>query len=61
MTCLCPSNLFFTFDKTKLTEFAKFYQSEFRLISLVMLDDQLETYIIDMCKSLEFSYLKGKK
>jgi hypothetical protein len=26
---------------------------------MVMLDNQLETYIIDMCRSVEFAYLNG--
>lgn len=59
MTCLCPSNLFSTFDKEKLMEFAKFHPSGFFLTSLVMLDNQLETYTIDMRTSVEFSSLKG--
>ncbi|XP_058733557.1 uncharacterized protein LOC131605187 [Vicia villosa] len=59
MVCLCPSNLFSTFDKAKLMEFAKFYPSEFCPTSLVMLDNQLETYIIDMRTSAEFASLKG--
>ncbi|XP_058783530.1 uncharacterized protein LOC131658224 [Vicia villosa] len=59
MVCLCPSNLFFTFDKAKLMEFAKFYSSEFCPTSLVMLDNQFETYIIDMRMSAEFASLKG--
>ncbi|CAI8612369.1 unnamed protein product [Vicia faba] len=59
MACLCLSNLFSTFDKTKLIEFVKFYPSDFCHTSLVMLDNQLETYIIDMRTSVEFSSLKG--
>jgi hypothetical protein len=59
MTCLCPTNLFSAFDKAKLIEFAKFYPSEFCSTSLAMLDNQLETYIIDMRRSVEFASLKG--
>ncbi|KAL5160757.1 Zinc finger MYM-type protein 1 [Glycine soja] len=59
--CLNPTNLFSTFDKARLIEFAKFYPSEFSAINLVMLDNQLETYIIDMRSNVEFSSLKGIK
>ena len=48
MTCLCPTNLFSSFDKAKLIEFSKFYPSEFCSSSLAMLDNQLETYIISV-------------
>jgi hypothetical protein len=59
MTCLCPTNLFSSFDKTKLIEFAKFYPTECCPTRLVMLDNQLETYIVDMRRSVEFASLKG--
>jgi hypothetical protein len=59
MTCLCPTNLFSSFDKAKLIEFAKFYPTEFCPTRLVMLDNQLETYIVDMRRSVEFASLKG--
>ena len=59
--CLNPTNLFSTFDKARLIEFAKFYPSEFSAINLVMLDNQLETYIIDMRSNVEFLSLKGIK
>ena len=58
MDCLNPTNLFSTFDKARLIEFAKFYPCEFSVINLVMLDNQLETYIIDMRNNVEFSSLK---
>jgi hypothetical protein len=59
MECLSPTNLFSSFDKAKLIEFAKFYPSEFSPTALVFLDSQLETYISDMRKSVEFASLKG--
>jgi hypothetical protein len=59
MTYLCPINLFSTFDKEKLIKFAMFYSSEFCSTSLVMLDNQLETYIIDMRRGVEFASLNG--
>ncbi|KAG5087926.1 hypothetical protein JHK86_000538 [Glycine max] len=61
MDCLNPTNLFFAFDKARLIEFTKFYPCEFSAIKLVMLDNQLETYIIDMRSNVEFSSLKGIK
>lgn len=59
MECLCPNNSFSKFDKAKLIEFAKFYPIEFSPTSLVLLDSQLETYIFDMHRSVEFASLKG--
>jgi len=59
MECLCPKNSFSKFDKEKLIEFAKFYPIEFSPTSLVFLDNQLATYIVDMRRSYEFAYLKG--
>ncbi|KRH32516.1 hypothetical protein GLYMA_10G055700v4 [Glycine max] len=61
MDCLNPTNLFSAFDKARLIEFAKFYPCEFSAINLVMLDNQLETYIIDMRSNVELSFLKGIK
>ncbi|KAH1192999.1 Zinc finger MYM-type protein 1 [Glycine max] len=61
MDCLNPTSLFSSFDKARLIEFAKFYPYEFSAINLVMLDNQLETYIIDMRSNVEFSSLKGIK
>ena len=61
MDCLNPTNLFSTFDNARLIEFAKFYPCEFSAINLVMLNNQLETYIIDMRNNIEFSSLKGIK
>jgi len=55
---LFESNQFILyFDKARLIEFTKFYPCELYIIHLVMLDNQLETYIIDMHCNLEFSSL----
>lgn len=59
MTCLSPTILLSTFDKENLIEFVKFYLLELCPISLVMLVNQLETYIIDMRNNIEFAFLKG--
>jgi hypothetical protein len=55
MECLCPNNSFSKFDTTKLIEFATFYPIEFCPNSLKLLDSQLETYIFDMRRSVEFA------
>ncbi|KAJ9541079.1 hypothetical protein OSB04_027585 [Centaurea solstitialis] len=59
MACLNPSNSFSAFDKNKVIDFARFYPNDFSEIELLMLDDQLETYILDMQTSADFSDLKG--
>ena len=58
MTCLNTTNLFSTFDKASLIDFVGFYPYDFSSIDLVMLDNQLETYIIDLCRNVEFASLK---
>jgi hypothetical protein len=50
--------LFSVFDKTKLIEIAKFYPNKFCLTKLMMLGNQLETYIIYMGRRVEFASLK---
>ncbi|XP_060974064.1 uncharacterized protein LOC115695026 [Cannabis sativa] len=50
---------FSAFDKRKLIHFAEYYPKDFSTIELLALDDQLETYIIDMRSSDEFMGLKG--
>jgi len=59
MACLSPTNKFSAFDKTRVMEFANFYPREFSPIELLMLDDQLENYIIDVRSDDEFASLKG--
>ena len=59
MACLNPTNLFYAFDKERLVEFAKFYPREFSSTDLVMLGNQLETYIIDIRSNVGFASLKG--
>ncbi|KAG4996810.1 hypothetical protein JHK85_028249 [Glycine max] len=41
-----------------LIDFVGFYPYDFSSIDLVMLDNQLETYIIDLCRNVEFASLK---
>jgi hypothetical protein len=48
VTCLNPSNSFSTFNKEKLIRLAYFYPNEFSIVDLMVLGDQLDTYIIDI-------------
>ena len=59
VTCLSPSDSFFDFDKEKLVSLAQFYPKEFSSLELMILYDQLDSYIIDMHSSIEFSKLLG--
>ncbi|XP_071722638.1 uncharacterized protein [Rutidosis leptorrhynchoides] len=59
MACLNQHNSFSAFEKDKLIQFAKFYPCEFSRTDLIIFDNQLETYIIDMRDNDEFSSLKG--
>ena len=59
MACLNPCDSFIAFEKQKLLRLAQFYPQDFSPIELMILNDQLETYIIDMRSSSEFSELKG--
>ncbi|KAL7258693.1 hypothetical protein ACSBR1_004745 [Camellia fascicularis] len=44
-------------NKKKLIHLAEFYSKEFSSMELMVLNDQLDTYIIDMISSSEFSRL----
>ena len=59
MTCLNPSNSVLAFDKSKLIRLAQFYPNDYSRMEIMILDDQLETYILDMQTSSDFSNLKG--
>ena len=59
MACLNPSDSFLAFDIQKLTRLAKFYPSDFSEIDVLALDNQLQTYIVDMRSNDEFLELKG--
>jgi hypothetical protein len=48
-----------TFNKEKLIHLALFYPSEFSLVDLMVLGDQLDTYIIYLRGDDEFSGIKG--
>ncbi|GMP43959.1 hypothetical protein CsSME_00013118 [Camellia sinensis var. sinensis] len=59
VACLNPSNSFSSFDRKKLIHLEKFYPKEYSSLELMVLNDQLDTYIIDMLSSSEFSMLNG--
>ena len=59
MTYLNPNDSFFVFNKEKLICLAHFYLNEFSIIDLMVLSDQLDTYIINLCNDDEFSDIKG--
>ena len=59
MACLNPSDSFLAFDIQKLTCLAKFYPSDFFETNILALDNQLQTYIVDMHSNDEFLELKG--
>jgi len=61
MECLRLKNSFSIFDKAKLIQFAKFYPIELCPISLKFFDNQLETYIVNMHRNVEFASLKGTR
>ncbi|XP_028553763.1 zinc finger MYM-type protein 1-like [Dendrobium catenatum] len=58
IACLNPSNLFCAFNKEKLIKMANLYPSDFTPSDLMILDNQLETYIMDMRLDVQFSLLK---
>ncbi|XP_074592435.1 uncharacterized protein LOC141848289 [Curcuma longa] len=59
IACLCPQNSFLAFDKQKLLKLTEFYSQDFSRFDLLILDDQLETYICDMRSNKAFQGLKG--
>ena len=59
MACLNPTKSFFAFDKHKLIRLAEFYPYDFSATDLMVLDIQLQNYIVDMRLSEDFLELKG--
>ena len=59
MACLSPNDTFLAFDKNRLIQFAKYYPEDFSDIELMVLDDQLQTYIMDVRVSKQFLGLKN--
>jgi hypothetical protein len=58
ISCLSLNDLFASFNKEKLLHLTQFYSNDFSAFQLVILDNQLETYIFDMRSSDEFATLK---
>lgn len=56
---MSPDDSFTAFNKEKFLHLAQFYLNDFLAIQLITLDNQLETYIIDMHSSDEFATFKG--
>ena len=59
VACLSLDNLFCAYDRQKLIRLAEFYPYDFSSMDLMMLDNQLQNYIIDIRSSIEFSELQG--
>ena len=57
MSCLSPSNSFYNFDQKQLVHFAEYYPYDFSSFQLQLLSSQLDTYIVDMRSSSDFSDL----
>jgi len=60
VACLSPNDSFSTFNKEKLIRLAFFffYPSEFSIVDLMILGDQLDTYIIDLVVMMSSLVLK---
>ena len=57
MTCLNPRNSSLNFNKRKLIRLAQFYPNDYFEMAIMILDNQLETYILDMQTQSYFSNL----
>jgi hypothetical protein len=59
IACLCPQDSFSSFDKKSLIRLAELYPLDYSPVDLVVLHDQLGTYIFDMRSNKEFEGLNG--
>ncbi|XP_012854600.1 PREDICTED: uncharacterized protein LOC105974088 [Erythranthe guttata] len=59
IACLDPSDSFSHFDKDKLLRLVEFYPQDFTELDKCKLNDQLDTYIVDMRLSSELQGLDG--
>ncbi|XP_019184047.1 PREDICTED: zinc finger MYM-type protein 1-like [Ipomoea nil] len=59
VTCFDPKNSFVKFDKDKLVRLTQFYPNDFSDIELQVLDNQLQTYFVDVTYDPAFSKLDG--
>ncbi|XP_020674075.2 zinc finger MYM-type protein 1-like [Dendrobium catenatum] len=59
VACLNPYQSFSAFDKERLIRLAKFYPLDFSEMDLIILDNQIESFIIDVRSNDAFMNLKG--
>ncbi|KAL5562178.1 hypothetical protein UlMin_031925 [Ulmus minor] len=59
LACLSPNNSFSAFDKRKLIRLAQLYSYNFSTVDLMVLENQLQTYVDDLHSNDKFSELKG--
>ncbi|XP_031101951.1 uncharacterized protein LOC116005853 [Ipomoea triloba] len=59
VACFDPRDSFARFDKKKLVRLAQFYPNDFSIIELELLDNQLQTYFVDVTSDHVFSKLDG--
>lgn len=56
MICLNPKYHFLVFDKQKLAHIEQIYDKDFSEIELIKLEDQLESYIMEVKLALNFQF-----
>ena len=59
MSCLDPNNSFSAYDKRKLIRFAEFYPTDFPPQVLMILERQLDNYIVDLRLDYQFAGVMG--
>ncbi|XP_022845459.1 zinc finger MYM-type protein 1-like [Olea europaea var. sylvestris] len=59
VACLSPNDSFTAFDKTKVLRLCQYYPVDFDAVDILKLEDQLDTYILDMRTFGEFEGLQG--
>ncbi|XP_028550284.1 uncharacterized protein LOC114579549 [Dendrobium catenatum] len=58
IACLNPSDGFHAFNKDKLIQMTQLYPTDFSLVDRAVLENQLDTYIMDMRSDDQFTSLK---
>ncbi|KAL5709083.1 hypothetical protein ACHQM5_019808 [Ranunculus cassubicifolius] len=59
VACLSPCGTFSSFDKSKLIRLAQFYPMDFSDSKIMILSDELESYILDVRSDVKFSNVDG--
>ncbi|KAI0497384.1 hypothetical protein KFK09_020607 [Dendrobium nobile] len=59
IACLNPNDGFHAFNKDKLIQMTQFYPTDFSLVDRAVLENQLDTYIMDMRSDDQFTSLKN--